>query len=202
MEPRHGWELRHTQPRPLETWSSQSCLSRAGRLGSLWILLFAQLFYFLSEVKKFPEQGRQVRILLNSALCSIFLLFVWSQKVSVRILLLFAPGKFVASDLFFCSFLLSVWSQRAAWTRQAGWDLSAQLLTFLFFFWIIQADWDPFAFCSRHVWSLWNICRHFPQLLLFAWSHRASSRLGSFCSMLILLTFCLKYKSSRCNPLV
>ena len=41
-------------------------------MGSLSILLFAQLFYFLSEVKKFPEQGRQVGVFLTSAICSTF----------------------------------------------------------------------------------------------------------------------------------
>ena len=70
-----------------------------------------------------PEQGRQVGIFLNSALCSSCLLFVWSQKVS--------------------------------WTRQAGQALSAQLLTLFVFVWTIQADWDPFAFCSGQVGSLW-----------------------------------------------
>ena len=102
MEQRHGWESRRTQPRPSEMWSLQSCLSRAGRLGSFWILLFAQLAYFLSEVKKFPEQGRQVRLsLLN---CSHFL-FLSEQSRQIGILLLFAPGKLVVSELFVYTFL-------------------------------------------------------------------------------------------------
>ena len=71
MEPRHGWESRRTQPRPSETWSSQSFLSRAGRLGDYeFFLLFAQLFYFLSEVEKFLGQGRQFGIFLLN--CSHF----------------------------------------------------------------------------------------------------------------------------------
>ena len=43
-----------------------------------------------------------------------------AHTFNFRTLLLFAPGKLVASDLFFCSFSLSVWNQRATWTEQTG----------------------------------------------------------------------------------
>ena len=33
--------------------------------------------------------------------------------------------------------------------------------TFFIFVWTNQAGWDPFAFCSRQIGSLWIICLHY-----------------------------------------
>ena len=76
---------------------SKSFLSRAGRLGSFWLLLFAQLFTFCLKSKSFLSKSGRLWYLLN---CSHF---YFCRSI---------PGR-LGSFCFLGSIWLTVWSKRA-----------------------------------------------------------------------------------------